>query len=252
MSDDGAAEAKRPRIEAPNVDNVENSNHTPRTSKEDLNDGPKISTQETLEELDRVQSELDTLNEKANDEIIKIEKKYNQLRNPHYESRQKLIEAIPNFWVTVFINHPTTREILSEDEEELMHYLTRLEVTEDLHENESGYTIRFVFDVNPYFENRELVKAFSMESNGELTCTSTKIDWKPGKEPKRTTNRTNRPFFDWFKDTEEPSSDDVADIIKDEIWINPLQYFLMPDAYGDGEDDEVSSDEGNLAEDLQQ
>lgn len=57
-------------------------------------------TQRVLEEIDSCQNEIDALNEKASEEILKVEQKYNKLRRPHYDSRNELIKKIPNFWVT--------------------------------------------------------------------------------------------------------------------------------------------------------
>lgn len=53
-----------------------------------------------LEEIDSSQSEIDLLNEKASEEILKIEQKYNKLRKPLYDKRNIIIKRIPNFWVT--------------------------------------------------------------------------------------------------------------------------------------------------------
>lgn len=57
-------------------------------------------TQKTLEEIDTCQNEIDTLNEKASEEILKVEQKYNKLRKPFFEKRNELIKKIPNFWVS--------------------------------------------------------------------------------------------------------------------------------------------------------
>merc|ERR1711971_1551691 len=38
----------------------------------------------------------------------------------------------------------------------------------------------------------------------------------------------NRTFFTWFCDNSDPQQDDVAEVIKDDLWPNPLQYFLSP------------------------
>lgn len=54
-----------------------------------------------IEEIDRVQNEIDALNEEASEEILKVEQKYNNLRQPHFNKRADLIRKIPNFWVTV-------------------------------------------------------------------------------------------------------------------------------------------------------
>lgn len=55
---------------------------------------------EIVEEIDSVQNEIDTLNEKASEEILKVEQKFNLLRKPHFEKRTGLISKIPHFWVT--------------------------------------------------------------------------------------------------------------------------------------------------------
>ena len=46
------------------------------------------------------------LNEQASEEILKVEQKYNKLRQPFYQKRSALIAKIPNFWVTTFVHHP--------------------------------------------------------------------------------------------------------------------------------------------------
>jgi len=33
----------------------------------------------------------------------------------------------------------------------------------------------------------------------------------------------HRSFFDWFTDHGDPSSDEIAELIKDDMWPNPLQ-----------------------------
>ena len=57
-------------------------------------------TQKALEDIDACQNDIDALNEKASEEILKVEQKYNKLRKPFFEKRNDLIQKIPNFWVT--------------------------------------------------------------------------------------------------------------------------------------------------------
>lgn len=64
--------------------------------EDDLNDDES----EALEMIDSCQNEIDALNERASEEIIRIEKKYNTLRKPLFEKRNIIINKIPNFWVT--------------------------------------------------------------------------------------------------------------------------------------------------------
>lgn len=56
--------------------------------------------QEAIEQIDEVQNEIDRLNEQASEEILKVEQKYNKLRQPYFQKRSELIGKIPNFWVT--------------------------------------------------------------------------------------------------------------------------------------------------------
>ncbi|KAI1726374.1 nucleosome assembly protein (NAP) domain-containing protein [Ditylenchus destructor] len=187
----------------------------------------ELETQKALEEIDKVQSEIDALNESASEEILKVEQKYNQLRKPHFENRNNLIKSIPNFWVTAFVNHPQISRIITEDEEECLHYLTKVEV-EEFDDIKSGYRIKFIFDQNPFFENTEIVKEFQL-GNVEPSSTTTEIKWKTGK--KKLTNGVEdeipKSFFDWLTNNSDPIADDVAEVIKDDVWPNPLQYYLV-------------------------
>ncbi|KAF3420411.1 hypothetical protein E2986_00782 [Frieseomelitta varia] len=89
---------------------------------------------------------------------------------------------------------------------------------------------------------------------------STPIRWKDGadltkraktKAPLKGRKRPlkHRSFFDWFTDHGDPSSDEIAELIKDDMWPNPLQYYLAPDMdvengiEGDGEDCDTEEEE---------
>lgn len=99
--------------------------------------------QEAIEQIDEVQNEIDRLNEQASEEILKVEQKYNKLRQPHFQKRSELIAKIPNFWVTAFVNHPQVSALLNEDDEEVLQHLTKVEVQE-FEDIKSGYKINFV------------------------------------------------------------------------------------------------------------
>jgi len=231
-------------------------------------------TQKTLEEIDATQNEIDSLNEKASEEILKVEQKYNKLRKPFFEKRNELIAKIPNFWVTAFVNHPQISAILDEDEEECLHFLSKLEV-EEFEDIKSGYRIKFYFDENPYFENDLLEKEFHLGAGGDPASKSTPIKWRGGSDLSKRlqeqqsaynkndndTNAKNsrkrpldfpRTFFTWFTDHGDASADDIAEVIKDDMWPNPLQYFLVPDIEvenggldGDEGEDDSEEDEND-------
>ena len=148
--------------------------------------------------------------------------------------------------------------------------MTKLEV-EEFEDIKSGYKIRFHFDENPYFENSVLEKEFHTGPSGESSSKSTEIKWKPeselarriqlansqltpnGKGKRRYTADNPRTFFMWFTEQGDASSDDIADMIKDDMWPNPLQYFLVPDLEGENggnvDDEEIADEEDEDEED---
>uniref|UniRef100_A0A8C7AK19 Protein SET n=1 Tax=Neovison vison TaxID=452646 RepID=A0A8C7AK19_NEOVI len=220
-----------------------NSNHNPadKTSEKEQ--------QETIEHIDEVQNEIDRLNEQASEEILKVEQKYNKLRQPFFQKRSELIAQIPNFWVTTFVNHPQVSALLGEEDEETLHYLTRVEVTE-FEDIKSGYRIDFYFYENPYFKNKVLSKEFHLNESGDPSSKSTEIKWKSGKDlmkrSSQTQNKASRErqheapesFFTWFTD--------CSDVSKDAIWPNPIQYYWVPhmdDEEGEGEEEEEDDDD---------
>lgn len=166
------------------------------------------------------------------------------------------------------MNHPQISAILDEEEEECLHYMTKLEV-EEFEDIKSGYRIKFFFDENPYFENDVLVKEFHLGTSGDPDSQSSEIKWKSGSELasrlKEQSSRTKsrgqsrldqvRTFFTWFLENGDASSDDIAEVIKDDMWPNPLQYFLVPDMEGvengmEGEEDEEDSGNDDSDEDV--
>nr|CAD7398881.1 unnamed protein product [Timema poppensis] len=92
--------------------------------------------------------------------------------------------------------------------------------------------------------------------HGDPASQSTSIRWKegndlyktgkertPGKGKKRSLEQKS--FFNWFTDHADPSADDIAEVIKDDMWPNPLQYYLVPDIEMENgvDGDEDASDE---------
>ena len=43
----------------------------------------------------------------------------------------------------------------------------------------------------------------------------------------RDEGKETQSFFGWFSDTDPSTTDGPAEVIKDDIWPNPLQYFLV-------------------------
>ena len=107
---------------------------------------------------------------------------------------------------------------------------------EEFEDIKSGYRIKFHFDENPFFENKVLVKEFHLASTGDPTCTSTEINWKSTDEgkslrdvitSKQRKSKVEITFFLWFLENGDASTDDIAEVIKDDLWPKYVVFFCV-------------------------
>lgn len=246
------------------------------TPAKKLKGGEEMSDELTnaLEAIDGCQNEIDLQNEKASEEILKVEQKYNKMRRPLFEKRTQLIKKIPEFWLQSFLNHPIVSSIVDVEEEDCFEFLEMLEV-EESEDIKTGYKLHFHFRENPYFGNKSLTKEFSLGTGEAPASTSTPVEWKEGKDlikqlqsgaqkaGRKKRHLEFKSFFEWFQDHNDPVNDEIAEIIKDDLWPNPLQYFLVPDIEvepehsdssegsedGHGDEDEEDDDDDDEEED---
>merc|ERR1711917_199430 len=125
-------------------------------------------------EVQKYQDQLEEVNEKASEEILKVEQKYNKQRRPLFASRQAAIEKLDKnhkdgdkFWARALANHPFLAPMMSIEELKIMSSLTKIEVDED-EDIKSGFTIRFEFAQNEHFTNGHIEKKFHIDSQGQV------------------------------------------------------------------------------------
>lgn len=225
---------------------------------------PRIS--ECLRQVENIQSEICNLNEKASEEILKVEQKFNKLRRPHFEKRNELLKEIPNFWVTSLANHPIIAPMIeSSQDEDCLHYMVNLDV-EEFEDIKSGYKLKLHFADNPYITNQVISKEFQIVSSEEVVSGVSPIQYKntpEGQTLKQVvensiaqSRRLRRPgavqqsFFAWLVEPSESGTDEIAEILKDQIWPNPLEFFYAaPEDYGAGTDDESDDEDEEIEDD---
>ncbi|XP_026409711.1 NAP1-related protein 2-like isoform X2 [Papaver somniferum] len=212
----------------------------------------------SIQKLQDLQDELDEVKDEANEKILKLKHKYKEKLRSVYHKRKKLITSIPEFWLTAFLNHPGLGDLVTEDDRKVFKYLKSLDV-EEFKNVKSTYSITFNFSPNPYFKDANLSKTFSFSDEGVATkITGTKIKWEEGMDIANGINRekkgSKRPFveesfFTWFNEAQqefpEGIHDEVAEIIKGDLWPNPLKYFNNvsdEDGFEGEEEDEKDSD----------
>jgi len=185
------------------------------------------------------------------------------MRQPHYEQRSDLIAQIPKFWLTCFINHPQISALVTEEDEKILLHLNKITVQE-FEDIKSGYKISMHFSKNTYFKNEVLTKEFNLSEGGEPSFKSSTIEWLPGQNPCENSKATggkeapgvngdgarkrqhsesemDGSFFSWFSDSGGALEAELGEIIKDDLWPNPLQYYLNQDL--EDEDEDISGEE---------
>ncbi|CEO97303.1 Nucleosome assembly protein (NAP) [Plasmodiophora brassicae] len=176
-----------------------------------------------LEELDRLQNELERFNDEVAAEILMVERRYNALRQPVYAERQQVIKGIPRFWSLAFQSHEELRTVLDPVDLQILDHLSEVRIVEQ-EDIKSGYTIKMLFGKNPFFENTELAKEFQFSDEGDLRVVSTDITWSDPSFP--TTNPSS--FFVLFFD-QDSQLESVADVIRENLWTDPLRSYMSLD-----------------------
>ncbi|XP_005409839.2 PREDICTED: testis-specific Y-encoded-like protein 4 [Chinchilla lanigera] len=190
---------------------------------------PKVST--CMDSLEAIDQELSNVNAQADRAFLQLERKFGRMRRLHMQRRSFIIQNIPGFWVTAFRNHPQLSPMISGQDEDMMRYMINLEV-EELKHPRAGCKFKFIFQSNPYFRNEGLVKEYERRSSGRVVSISTPIRWHRGQDPQAHIHRNRQgntipSFFNWFSDHSLLEFDRIAEIIKGELWSNPLQYYLV-------------------------
>ncbi|KAI4346418.1 hypothetical protein L6164_007315 [Bauhinia variegata] len=226
-----------------------------KKSKIEEDDSESIDSEllQYLEKLQQVQEEIEQVSEEESEKVLEIEQKYNEIRKPVYDRRNEIIKTIPDFWLTAFLSHPTLSDLLSEEDQKVFKYLDSLYV-EDFKDMKLGYTITLNFKENPYFENTKLTKTLAFFDDEPTKITGTDIKWKEGMDVSNGVNHemkgnkrllAEESFFSWFSESQEEAielTDEVAEMIRDDLWPNPLKYFNN-DADEDSDGDEEAEEE---------
>jgi len=177
-----------------------------------------------LEKVYDVQKELDEVHNKAAEEIVQVEIKFNKLRAPMYEKRAKAIAQIPNFWVTTLLNHPIIAESLAEHDTEILTNLTSIDVVEN-EDIKSGFSMEFKFKKNPYFKNESITKKVTMNEEGVNTVEITTIDWTDKDMKEKCAPEADEGFVSWLQSEVDPEMDDIGNLIKDDLFPTPMEYY---------------------------
>lgn len=70
-------------------------------AKKSKTETEEVIDDEDIQALEGIQDQIEELNDKATEEILEVERKYNRLRKPIYQKRAEAIRKLPDFWYKV-------------------------------------------------------------------------------------------------------------------------------------------------------
>lgn len=102
--------------------------------------------------------------------------------NASAEQNKSAVKGVPEFWLSAMkTNERLGIQITERDEEALKHLK---DIKWSRMDNPKGFKLEFLFDINPYFKNSVLTKAYHMIEEDEPIlerAIGTEIEWHAGK-----------------------------------------------------------------------
>jgi nucleosome assembly protein 1-like 1 len=146
------------------------------------------------------------------------------------------VSGVPKFWYHCLNNTAQISDMIKEYDAPILEHLT--DITVEIHDNPTGFSLHFLFSPNEYFTNNKLTKYYTLdilpddsnpfEYDGPTvnSCTGTVIDWKDGKNVTQkivkkkqkkgsaagrfiTKTVQNDSFFNYFDPSEKTISEDM-------------------------------------------
>ncbi|XP_048193039.1 testis-specific Y-encoded protein 9-like [Perognathus longimembris pacificus] len=197
---------------------------------------PPPAEEPPLKELQALQLDLGPVNNQATKAHERLKQNLSKRQKTLLDSRSSNIRGIPGFWAQTFVNHPQLSAMISDQDEDMLSYMINLEVQE-LRHPKSSCKITFYFRNNPYFQNAVVVKEFVVDITGYRLCHSTPILWRQDYKIEADSHRNHNKspnFFNWFTDHNFAGSNRITEIIRKDLWLNPLHYYKMMKAHEEG------------------
>ncbi|XP_074180479.1 testis-specific Y-encoded protein 1-like [Rhinolophus sinicus] len=185
------------------------------------------SQQSPLELLQALQLQVRVEKARHSRAYYRLRRKICQSRQPHLERRRNIIQCIHGFWAKAILNHPHLSALISGQDEDMLSYMTNLEVQELSHPR-YHCQLKFFFRSNPYFHNEVIIKEYHVSFAGYRASRSTSVCWFWDYErgcSSRRHDSTGLNFFNWLSDHNFPGSSRIAEIISEDLWPDPVQFY---------------------------
>ncbi|KAI3948482.1 hypothetical protein MKW98_019232 [Papaver atlanticum] len=125
--------------------------------------------------LQKIQASEDSVNEKQWEKEAELLEKNGVLMD-FYEQRKKIVESIPNFWSTVFMNYLMQRSVANVDKQ-IIKYLESVDVKGRPYVT-PVFRVTLNFGENRFFENPSLIRTINYSRERITSSIGTDIKWK--------------------------------------------------------------------------
>nr|XP_035980390.1 testis-specific Y-encoded protein 1-like [Halichoerus grypus] len=221
-----------------------------------------------LAALEGVQLALDSVDAQETRACLRLKRRTNQKWSPHLARRRAIIQCIPGFWaqavsflllpcsrgqsweteagggpVAVGFEQEGARQSCSVPQPGKQLGTPRGHVppspplpsagqVEELFRPKYRRRLMFFFGNNPYFQNKVIVKEYHLSIAGYRASRSSPVQWFWDYErgvASRRHDTTSLNFFNWLCDSSCPGSNRIAEVVIEDLWPNPLQYYPRQD-----------------------
>nr|ABC59455.1 TSPY [Felis catus] len=186
------------------------------------------AAQDPLAALERLQLEISAGNAQDSRALWRLKRRILRRRISYLDHRRAIIKHIPGFWAQAILNHPQLSAMIGAQDKDVLSYLVELEVEEVGHPK-YRCRVMFFFGDNPYFWNPVIIKEYQLSFAGYRASRSTPVQWFWDYErgaPSRRHDPTSLNLFNWLCEHSCPGTNRIAEIIIEDLWPNPLQYYL--------------------------
>ncbi|XP_048653708.1 testis-specific Y-encoded protein 1-like, partial [Marmota marmota marmota] len=217
-----------------------------------------------MQELAVLQWELRATTARGSRSYARLRRKLARRRGSYLDRRRAIIDSIPGFWAKALgprpgaiwpqwprpwfglvvvqgascvqqTTMPTTAvrvQMQGAGPEPPRTPLVALKMVEDVSPAKNRCSMKFSFRHNPYFRNEVITKEYLVGITGYKETHSTGVQWYWDCVDEPTSSfvdARNLTFFNWLATRHCPGSNRIAEIIMEDLWLNPLPYYLGVD-----------------------
>ena len=215
--------------------------------------------EQTVERLYEVGEELEKITVELSQKVNELDRQYQLKKQPLYEKRGAIIAKLPEFWLTALLHHSVLSDAISDNDVKLLKHMTKLDVVNMANPNQNGFKIVLTFEPNLIISDTQVWRAFEFRPDGSILATSSGVHFHPNMDYTSKKNagkqlqsqKREQPddnFIDSFL-LDDATGDymdlEMFELIKEDIWADPLKYFLDegPEELDDDDDDDENDED---------